>query len=52
MKKLICNLCGMICIIGVLWIIISWIDVLNHNDPYFGNHKYNPYNVFVLMGDN
>lgn len=33
----------------VMWLIVSWIDVLMHNDPLTGDHNYMPANAFVVM---
>ncbi len=33
----------------VMWLIVSWIDVLMHNDPLTGDHNYMPVNAFVVM---
>lgn len=50
MIKHLSNVCAVIILLIVIWGILSWVDVLNHNDPYLGDYKYNPYNVFVLLG--
>ena len=32
-----------------LWLVISWADVLMHNDPITGDKQYMPGNVIVMM---
>lgn len=32
----------------MLWLLVSWMDVVAHNDPYRG-HSYRPWNAFVLL---
>ena len=31
------------------WILISWVDVLMHNTPVYGDKQYMPANAFVVM---
>lgn len=53
MKKLILNtaknLILMLTVMFLLWILISWIDIVAHNDPVTGSHEYIQRNVFVLL---
>lgn len=39
----------LIVITVLAWSIISWIDVLAHNDPITGDKDYWKYNAIVLM---
>lgn len=52
MKKIIFNttkhLILILAAMFVLWILVSWIDVVAHND-LAGSHEYIPGNVFVLL---
>ena len=38
-----------LCISVITWLLVSWIDVLLHNDPATGNHSYMPANAFVVI---
>lgn len=40
------NLIGVLLII---WLLVSWVDVLGHNDPLSGDYQYMPGNAFVIM---
>lgn len=31
------------------WLVISWADVLMHNDPIYGDKQYMPGNAIVMM---
>lgn len=31
------------------WLIVSWIDILLHNDPITGDKQYMPGNAIVLI---
>lgn len=32
-----------------LWIMFSFVDVLSHNDPVFGDRNYSRFNSFVIL---
>lgn len=53
MKKLILNtaknLILMLAVMFLLWILVSWLDIVAHNDPWRGSHEYMPGNAFVLL---
>ena len=53
MKKLILNatknLILILTVVFFLWILVSWIDIVAHNDPWTGSHEYMPGNAFVLL---
>jgi len=49
MKKFIGNTIAIISFLFLLWVCVSWINVLAHNDPHRGDQKYAPGNVFVVM---
>lgn len=38
-----------ICIMFVLWILLSWFDVMCHNSPLDGDYNYNPCNIISLI---
>lgn len=41
-----------VCLMGIVvavWLTISWIDVLMHNDPVYGDRQYMPGNAIVMM---
>lgn len=31
------------------WLAVSWVDILLHNDPIYGDKQYMPGNAIVLM---
>lgn len=31
------------------WLAVSWVDVLLHNDPVYGDKQYMPGNAIVMM---
>lgn len=33
------------------WILISWADVMMHNDPIDGDQKYHDWNIFTIAFD-
>lgn len=36
----------------ILWVFLSWGDIVAHNDPVSGSHNYAPLNAFVLLTEN
>lgn len=36
----------------ILWVFLSWGDIVAHNDPVSGSHNYAPLNAFVLLIEN
>lgn len=43
-----------VCLVGIavtVWLIVSWVDVLLHNDPVYGDKQYMPSNAIVMMLD-
>ena len=38
-----------LCIGIITWLLVSWIDVLLHNEPVTGDKSYWQGNAFVLM---
>lgn len=52
MKKIIFNttkhLILILAVMFVLWVLVSWIDAVAHND-LAGSHEYMPCNAFVLL---
>ena len=53
MKKLILNTAKniilMFTVMFLLWVLVSWIDIVAHNDPVTGSHEYIQGNAFVLL---
>ena len=33
----------------LLWILLSWVDVLSHNDPLTGDFSYSPFNLICVI---
>ena len=48
-KNLIINALTAVGILIFLWLVISWADVLMHNDPITGDKQYMPGNAIVMM---
>ena len=40
-----------ICLLAIMWVMASWVDIVVHNDPY-EVHNYQKWNCFCLMVDN
>lgn len=43
-----------VCLMGIavtVWLLASWVDVLLHNDPVYGDKQYMPSNAIVMMLD-
>lgn len=38
-----------VCILLMMWMLVSWLDVLMHNDPITGDHVFLPINAFVII---
>ena len=36
----------------ILWVFLSWGDIVAHNDPISRSHNYAPLNAFVLLTEN
>lgn len=36
----------------ILWVFLSWGDIVAHNDPISGSHNYALLNAFVLLTEN
>lgn len=48
-KNLICNAFAAAGVVLLVWLAISWVDVLMHNDPITGDKQYIPGNAIVMM---
>lgn len=48
-KNLICNAFVASGVVLLVWLIISWADVLLHNDPITGDAAYWRGNAIVMM---
>ena len=33
----------------LVWLVVSWVDVLMHNDPVYGDKQYMSGNAIVMM---
>ena len=33
----------------LLWFVLSWCDILAHNDPFAGDYQYHNWNMFTLV---
>lgn len=49
MKKVAGNLITFLCAIGILWILISWADIVLHNTSFQGEVKFMENNAFIMM---
>lgn len=48
-KKLLSAILIATSIAILIWLAVSWIDVLMHNDPITGDKQYMPGNAIVMM---
>lgn len=48
MKKFAGNLITFLCALGILWILVSWADVVAHNTTYQQEEQYMKNNAFVV----
>ena len=46
MKKFAGNLITFLCALGILWILVSWADVVAHNTTYQQEEQYMKNNAF------
>ena len=49
MKKFAGNLITFLCALGILWILVSWADVIAHNTTYQQKEQYMKNNAFVVL---
>ncbi len=48
-KNLICNAFAAAGVVLLIWLAVSWADVLMHNDPVYGDRQYMAGNAIVMM---
>lgn len=48
-KNLICNAFAAAGVVLLIWLAVSWADVLMHNDPVYGDRQYMTGNAIVMM---
>ena len=51
LKNLACAILIAASIAILIWLVGSWVDVLMHNDPVYGDKQYMPGNASVMMVD-
>ena len=49
LKKLISTILIAASIAILAWLVVSWVDVLMHNDPITGDKQYMPGNAIVMI---
>lgn len=49
LKNLACAILIAASIAILVWLVISWVDVLMHNDPVYGDKQYIPGNAIVMI---
>lgn len=49
LKNLACAILIAASITILVWLVISWVDVLMHNDPVYGDKQYMSGNAIVMM---
>ena len=49
LKDLISAILIAACIAILVWLVVSWADVLMHNDPVYGDKQYMSGNAIVLL---
>ena len=45
--KVICT----VAIIFFVWLFVSWVDVICHNAPIYGDKQYHPCNIIVMFAE-
>lgn len=48
-KNLICNTFAVSGALILVWLAVSWVDILLHNDPIYGDKQYMTGNAIVLI---
>lgn len=48
-KNLICNAFAAAGVVLLVWLLVSWANVLMHNDPIYGDKQYMSGNAIVLL---
>ena len=48
-QNLICNAFAAAGVVLLIWLAVSWADVLLHNDPVYGDKQYMTGNAIVLL---
>lgn len=48
-KNLICNAFAAAGVVLLIWLAVSWADVLMHNDPVYGDRQYMTGNAIVML---
>lgn len=51
LKKILGQAASLLIFALVAWLAVSWVDVLMHNDPVYGDRQYMPGNAIVLLAD-
>lgn len=49
LKNLACAILIAASIAILVWLVISWVDVLMHNDPVYGDKQYMSGNAIVMI---
>ena len=49
LKNLACAILIAASIAILVWLVISWVDVVMHNDPVYGDKQYMSGNAIVMM---
>lgn len=49
MKKIFGQAASLLVFAVVTWLAVSWVDVLMHNDPVYGDKQYMTGNAIVLL---
>lgn len=49
LKNLASTILIAVCITVLVWLVVSWTDVLMHNDPVYGDRQYMPGNAIVMI---
>lgn len=49
LKRFFSEVISLIIFILIAWLAVSWVDVLLHNDPVYGDRQYMTGNAIVLL---
>ncbi len=47
--KAIYHFFTIVSVLLIMWMFISWVDVLMHNDPITGDYQYSQYNMINMF---
>lgn len=49
--KVVCHILTILSVLMIMWLMLSWADVLRHNDPISGDHQYSRCNLIYMFAE-